>query len=123
MRKTLILTVVVLFCAAVAFAVTFGKIDLKEGDEIYACNCGADCPCQTMAKMAGNCTCGKEMVKAKVVKLEDGVAMMKADAWDKERSFKTVGKYACACGEGCKCGTISQNPGKCVCGNDLKKVE
>jgi hypothetical protein len=30
--------------------------------------------------------------------------------------------YVCPCGAGCACGTISQKPGKCVCGNDMTKV-
>jgi hypothetical protein len=59
MRKTVILAVIVLFGATVAFAGTFGKMDLKVGDEVYACNCGADCPCQTISMSPGKCTCGK----------------------------------------------------------------
>ena len=27
--------------------------------------------------------------------------------------------YVCACGPGCGCNTISNNPGTCPCGNDL----
>jgi len=34
-----------------------------------------------------------------------------------------VDKYTCACGEGCNCDTISQKPGNCSCGKDMKKVE
>jgi len=123
MRKTILFAVIVLFCAALAFAGTFGKMDLKVGDEVYACNCGENCPCKTMAKMPGKCTCGEEMVKAKVMKVEDGTVMLKADSWEKERSFKTTGKYACACGSDCMCEAISQNPGKCPCGDEMKKVE
>ncbi len=123
MRKTIFFAVIVLFCATVAFAGTLGKMDLKVGDEIYACNCGADCPCNTMSRMPGKCTCGKDMVKAKVMSVAEGQAMLKADSWEKERSFKTTGKYACACGADCKCETISQNPGKCPCGMEMKKVE
>ncbi|HSB30375.1 MAG TPA: hypothetical protein VLD55_02130 [Candidatus Sulfobium mesophilum] len=123
MRKPVFLAVVVLFCASLAFAGTFGKMDLKVGDEVYACNCGESCPCQTMSRAPGKCACGNEMVKAKVVKAEADQVMLKADAWEKERPFKTTGKYACACGPDCKCDTISQNPGKCACGNEMKKVE
>ncbi|MHB8881749.1 MAG: hypothetical protein ACYC69_09635 [Thermodesulfovibrionales bacterium] len=123
MKKITLLAIIVLFCAAVAFAGGSGKMDLKVGDEIYACNCGESCPCNTMSKMEGKCTCGKDMVKAKVMKVEDGRAMLKADSWEKERPFKTTGKYTCDCGPACKCETISQNPGKCTCGMDLKKVE
>jgi hypothetical protein len=123
MRKTILFAVLVLFCAAVAFAGTFGKMELKVGDEVYACNCGESCPCMTMSKAAGKCTCGNEMVKAKVMKVEEGQVMLKADSWEKERPFKTTGKYSCACGPDCKCDTISQNPGKCTCGAEMKKVE
>jgi hypothetical protein len=123
MRKTILFAVLVLFCAAVAFAGTFGKMELKVGDEVYACNCGESCPCMSMSKAAGKCTCGNEMVKAKVMKVEEGQVMLKADSWEKERPFKTTGKYACACGPDCKCDTISQNPGKCTCGAEMKKVE
>ena len=123
MRKTILFAIIVLFCAAVAFAGSTGKMDLKVGDEIYACNCGADCPCNTMSRMEGKCTCGKDMVKAKVMSVEEGRVMLKADSWEKERPFKTTGKYTCACGSDCKCETISQNPGKCPCGTEMKKVE
>ena len=123
MRKTIFFAVLVLFCAAVAFAGTFGKMELKVGDEVYACNCGENCPCMTMSKAPGKCSCGNDMVKAKVMKVEEGQVMLKADSWDKERPFKTTGKYTCACGPDCKCDTISQNPGKCTCGSEMKKVE
>ena len=120
MRKTIFFAVIVLFCASVAYAGTFGKVDLKVGDEVYACNCGEDCPCQMMSTMPGKCHCGKDMVKAKVMRVEEGQVMLKADSWDKERPFKTTGKYALACGSGW---TISQTPGKCPMGMELKKVE
>ena len=123
MRKTILFAIIVLFCAAVAFAGSSGKMELKVGDEIYACNCGADCPCNTMSRMPGKCTCGKDMVKAKVMSVEEGQVMLKADSWDSGRPFKTTGKYTCACGPDCKCDTISQNPGKCTCGKEMKKVE
>lgn len=123
MRKIAFFAVLAVFCIGVAFADTFGKMDLKVGDEVYACNCGMSCPCQTMSRMSGKCTCGNEMVKAKVMKVEEGKVMLKAESWDTERPFKTTGKYACACGADCKCGTISQNPGKCPCGMEMKKVE
>ncbi|MEJ2685576.1 MAG: hypothetical protein P8Z71_14430 [Candidatus Sulfobium sp.] len=123
MRRTIVFTVIVLFCSAVALAGAFGKMDLKVGDEVYACNCGESCRCQAMAKMPGKCTCGKEMVKARVMKVEGDMVMLKADSWEKERSFKTTGKYACACGPDCKCEAISQNPGKCPCGMEMKHVK
>ncbi len=122
MRKTVFFAIIVMFCASVAFAGTLGKMDLKVGDEIYACNCDK-CPCETLSRMPGKCTCGKDMVKAKVMKVEKGMVMLKAASWDKERAFKTTGKYACACGPKCKCDTISQSPGKCPCGTEMQKVK
>jgi hypothetical protein len=106
-----------------AFAGPKGTMDLKVGDEVYACNCGEKCSCNTLSKMPGNCTCGNPMVKAKVIKVEKGKVHLMAEGWEKERIFKTKGKYACDCGTDCKCNTISQKPGKCPCGDELKKVE
>jgi len=107
---------------AVAYADT-SKLNLKVGEEIYACNCGESCPCMTLSRNPGKCTCGNAMIKAKVVKVEGDVAYLQAAGWEKPRPFKTVGKYACACGPDCKCDTISQNPGKCTCGNPMKEVK
>lgn len=123
MRKAIFFAVVVLFGAALAFADMSGQMNLKMGDEVYACNCGEGCGCQMMAMKPGKCPCGEDMVKAKVMKVEDGTVMLKADSWKKARAFKTTGKYICACGPDCKCGAMSQKPGKCPCGTEMKKVE
>ncbi|MBI5076347.1 MAG: hypothetical protein HZB62_14440 [Nitrospirae bacterium] len=125
MRKKLFIfaAIVSLLIAAIAFAeVKNGKVDIKVGDELYVCNCGDKCPCDSMSRNAGQCTCGKDMVKAKVTKIEDGKAYFKAAGWEKERAFKTTGQYVCACGPQCKCDMISQNPGKCTCGKEMKKA-
>jgi hypothetical protein len=124
-KKVLIVLSVVLAIAlaALAFAGAKSKMDLKVGDEVYACNCGIDCKCNTMANQAGNCTCGKAMVKATVVRIEGDTAYLQADGWKEARPFKTIGKYVCACGPACKCNAISQNPGKCPCGVDMDKVK
>ena len=123
MRKTLIVfSLVFIFLAAVAFAAEKGALTLKVGDERYVCNCGEKCPCNTISSNEGKCTCGTDMVKATVTKVEKGKAVFKAAAWEKERTFKTIGKYKCACGPDCKCDTISQNPGKCTCGTKMKKI-
>lgn len=125
MKRMFSITATVIFTVALvaaAFAGAKSTITLKAGDEVFACNCGEACPCNTLSRNAGSCTCGKEMVKAKVMKVDEATASLKADGWEKERSFKTGGKYACACGESCKCDTISQNSGKCSCGVELKKV-
>ena len=114
--------VVLIVVVAVAFARETSKLDLKAGSEIYACNCGEKCPCNTMSNNAGNCTCGKPMVKAKVNKVEGGTAMLSAAGWEKDRPFAMTGKFMCACGADCKCDTISQQAGKCTCGKEMKKV-
>ena len=125
MKKGLLvgLTVVLaLALVSIAFAeIKGGRIDLKVGDEVYVCGCGEGCPCLTMSRNPGKCTCDKDLVKTKVTKIEGDKAYV--DLKGKETAFPMVGKYACPCGPGCKCDTISQNPGKCACGKDLKKVE
>jgi hypothetical protein len=124
MKKIVVMLMVVSFAlAGLAIAVETGKLDLKAGDTVYACNCGEKCACKTMSMKETNCTCGNKMVKATVAKVEGDTAMLKAEGWDKERAFPTKGKYACACSGGCNCNTISQNPGKCACGNEMKKVQ
>jgi hypothetical protein len=121
--KKIVVMLVVLSLAVVGYALADkSKMELKVGDSVYACNCGDSCACKTMSKTETNCTCGNKMVKAAVTKVDGDKVMLKADGWDKERAFPTKGKYACACGEGCNCGTISQNPGKCACGKDMAKV-
>jgi hypothetical protein len=126
MKRTLFLPLVLILTAALAtfaLAGAKGKMDLKAGDEVYVCGCGEACPCTTMSHNAGKCSCGKDLVKAKVSKVEGDTASVKAEGWDKARAFKTVAKYTCACPPSCPCDTISQNPGKCTCGKDMKKVE
>jgi hypothetical protein len=100
-----ILIGLVIVVALFPFAAEKGKLDLKAGDERYVCNCGEKCPCNMISSNEGKCTCGIDMVKAKVAKVEKGKATFKANLWEKERSFKTVGKYACNCAPGCKCDT------------------
>jgi hypothetical protein len=102
-------------------AVEKGKITLKVGDEVNVCGCAEGCPCDTISRMEGNCTCGKPLVKGKVTKVEEGTAMIEVNG--KERPFKTVGKYQCMCGKECKCDTISQKPGKCGCGMEMQEVK
>ena len=122
MKKLVLLVVaLVMVLGFAAYAAEKGTLELKVGDDVYVCNCGDMCPCDTMAKKPGNCTCGKEMAKGKVTKVEAGKATVLVGG--KERAFKTVGKYACACGAGCDCGTISQNAGKCVCGKEMEAVK
>jgi hypothetical protein len=114
--------VMVFAAAGLAFAGSNGKADLKAGDEAYFCQCGPECACDTVSNNPGKCTCGRDLVKGKVTEAPAG--KVKADLGKgKTDEYKTKGKFACACGDGCTCNTISQNPGKCTCGVDLKKVE
>jgi hypothetical protein len=124
MKKSLLILAVVfsLVAAALAFAAN-PKPVFKVGQEVYACNCGPECPCNTIANKPGKCVCGTEMVKAKVVKVEKGKVMLLAEGWKKFRPFKTTAKYVCACGPECNCDAISQKPGKCPCGMEMKKVK
>ena len=98
-----------------------GKLELKAGDEIYVCNCGEKCECGSVSMKEAKCTCGKEMVEVKVTKVDKDMAYYMLDG--KERSVQTTGKYACACGPKCECRMISQKPGKCGCGTEMKKVK
>ena len=98
MKKMFLGGLVVMFVLAsvsLGMAATKGTMALKVGNEVYVCNCGEKCPCNTMSRNPGNCTCGTEMVKAKVLKVTPGKAEVKAESWPKARMFKTVGKYTC----------------------------
>lgn len=112
----------VMLIGAVSFAGSRGKFEVKAGNELYVCACGERCPCDTISNNPGKCPCEADLVKAKVVKVEKDKAYFKAEGWKKERAFKTGGKYTCACPSACKCDTISQNPGKCTCGVEMKKI-
>jgi molybdopterin-binding protein len=107
--------------AVLAFAAEREKMELKVGDEVYACACGAGCPCDTLSRKDGVCSCNKPMVKAKVTKVEEGKATLLVNS--EARAFKTTGKFACACPPACECGTISQKAGKCPCGKEMKEVK
>ena len=90
-KHLLILSVLVLsLCLSlIAFAALKGnKIELKVGDEVYACACGAGCDCDTISRNPGKCSCGGDLVKAKVTKVEAGKAYLKADGWPSERSIQ-----------------------------------
>jgi len=75
-------------------------LNVKDG-MAYCCSCAADCKC-TMKEGADTkkCSCGKDVAPV---------------------SLK--GKYVCGCGPDCKCNTVSDKPGKCQCGEDMKKVK
>ena len=106
-----------------AVAAGVGKLDAKVGDAYFVCACGEGCPCDTISSKKGQCSCGRDLVEAKVTRVEGDKAWFKAEGWEKEVEFDLVAKYSCACGADCPCKTISQNPGKCVCGRELQEVK
>lgn len=126
MKKTALLVLSLLFVCAV-FSVAFaakgptGKFEAKTGDAIYVCGCGDGCDCGSLALKEGKCGCGKDLVKTTVTKVEKGKVFYKLDG--KELSAPVKGKFACGCGDGCNCGSISQKPGKCGCDKDMVKVK
>ena len=115
------LVVLVMVLAITVAAAESEKMSLKVGDEVFVCNCGDGCPCNGMAMKESKCACGNAMVKGKVLELGEGTAVIQVGG--REQSFNTVGKYACACGEGCNCGAISQTPANCACGKPMKQVK
>lgn len=117
MRRRLAVALTLLVTLLVAGAALAGDMQLKVGDKVYACNCGEGCPCQTLSMNPGKCVCGKDLVQGTVVEVGKGTVVVQAADW--KRSFKTVGKFACNCGAGCTCNTVSQTPGKCTCGKDM----
>jgi hypothetical protein len=125
MKKSALLVLSLLFvCAAVSLVCAKGptdKFEAKAGDTIYVCGCGEGCDCGSLAKKEGTCSCGKALVKTTVTKVENGRVFYTLDG--KELSASMTGKYACGCGDGCDCGSISQKPGKCACDKDMVKVK
>jgi hypothetical protein len=126
MKKSVLLVLSLLFVfAAVVLAFAdkgpTGTFDTKIGDVIYVCGCGEGCNCGSLAKKEGTCSCGQKLVKTTVTNVEKGNVFYTLDG--KELSAPTQGKYACGCGKGCNCGSISQKPGKCGCGKDMIKVK
>ncbi len=120
-------TVILALCCVVAFGVLLaaetakGKMTLKVGEEVYACNCGDSCGCQTISNQAtGKCGCGMALSKATVKKV--GTETADLQFANGVRTLKTVGKFTCGCGGEC-CSTISQKAGTCGCGKELVKVE
>ena len=121
MKKTVIFTLVfALALVTMAFALADKtKMVAKVGDQLYVCACGEGCPCDTMSRNPGKCTCGKDMVKTKVTKVEEGKIYVES----RKKPFVSVAKYVCDCGPDCKCDTISQNPGNCTCGKKMVEAK
>lgn len=108
-----------LLVAVVAFADKALPV-YKNGNTVYVCSCGDSCDCKTMANKEGKCGCGSPLAKGVVSSVSKDKVVVKVDG--KSLSFPAKAKYACGCGDGCNCGTVSQKPGKCGCGSDMKKV-
>jgi len=117
MKRLLAITVVLFLGLAMATLASAGDMQLKVGDKVYACNCGEGCPCQTLSMNPGECSCGNPLAEGEVVEVGDGTVVVQTADW--KRTFKTDGKFACNCGAGCNCNTVSQSHGKCSCGKDL----
>ena len=122
-RYTHVLVVLALALAVsgLAFAAEAEKTNLKVGDTYYVCGCPMEC-CGTVSSKEGECGCKKPLVKATVTRVEDGKAYFKLEDQEKEKEFKTAGLYVCDCPPACKCNTISDKPGKCACGKEMKKL-
>lgn len=122
MKNGLISLLVAAVLACAAFACADETLPVyKKGDTVYVCACGEGCDCKTMSRNEGTCPCGKPLGKGVITSMNGETAMVKRNA--KESAFTTKAKYTCACGEACNCGTISQKPGTCTCGKEMKKVE
>jgi hypothetical protein len=112
-----------------------------QGDMLYVCSCGADCKCKTVSTKPGKCGCGHELKAGNLKKVEGDVALLcgcdsnckcTIDAKDPTKcgcgkpiqkvSLKGTGIYFCNCGGSC-CNTVSDKPGKCKCGMDLKRAD
>jgi len=113
-----VLTLIFAFGLAAVVHAAKEKFEAKAGDTIYVCACGEACKCGTISNQPGECSCGKELVKTTVNKVEDGKVFYDIDG--KELSASLQGAYRCGCKE-CDCNTISQKPGKCGCGKKMIK--
>lgn len=121
MKKILVLVMVVLGMSAAFSALAGTALPVyKAGETVYVCGCGAGCDCQTVSRKGGRCSCGNELAKSVVSKVEGDKAYVMVNG--KEQVFTVKAHYSCACGEGCNCATISQKPGKCGCGTPMKQV-
>ena len=123
MNKLMAIVISLIFAATAGMALAQSASEgaVKAGASIYACGCGEGCACGTMSNKAGKCGCGKQLVQTTVTKVAEGKAFYMMNG--KEMTAPTAGKYVCACGEACKCGTVSQKAGTCGCGKKLSKVE
>lgn len=122
MKKCLILAVTALIMAFAVVAFAGKELPVyKAGDAVFVCGCGEGCDCLTVSRNPGKCVCGKPLAQSVIDKVDEGKIHLKVQG--ETRTFPAKAKYTCACGEGCNCDTISQKPGNCSCGKEMKKVE
>lgn len=101
-------------------AAAAGGDGLKAGDTVHVCGCGPGCHCSSIAAAPGKCGCGKDLVPAKVTKVEGTTVTVDRAGGPGETSFQAT--YKCGCGPGCHCNTVALAPGKCHCGKELVKT-
>lgn len=94
---------------------------VKVGDTVHVCGCGAGCHCGAIKAEPGKCGCGKDLVPAKVTKVEGSTITVDRGGTPGETTFQAA--YKCGCGSGCHCDTAALAPGKCHCGKELVKVD
>lgn len=130
-------------CAGKDVASTQGEGQDVRQDVLYTCNCGPQCNCNSMSTKPGNCACGVPMKWGHVLKVEGNEAILcqcnkgcrcegldpkdptKCNCGTKVKRVNLAGSgiYFCNCGGSCYCNTVSDSPGKCKCGMNLKKVD
>ena len=130
-------------CAAMETETATTPAQPDRQDVLYTCNCGPQCNCNTVSTKPGKCACGAPLKWGHVLKIEGNEAILcqcmegcKCGGLDPNDPTKCVcgnpvkrvnlagtGIYFCNCGGSCYCNTVSDKPGKCKCGMNLKKVD
>jgi hypothetical protein len=99
----------------------------------YTCSCD-DCGCNTLSDKPGKCTCGRELVPMRILKIDgnkgyfcscgpdctcklDPEDPTKCTCGKPTRIIDLTGKYVCKC-----CNVISDKPGRCICGKELEAL-
>ena len=141
MKRGRVLFCLVLSVLLLAAFMVSAKAAEERHDVLYTCDCGPQCKCNSMSTKPGDCKCGKPMKWGHVIKTEGNDAILcmcaegcKCSGLDpkdpskcacgnpvKRVSLKGTGIYFCNCGGSCTCNTVSDTPGTCKCGMDLKK--
>jgi len=147
--NTLRLLVILVFflllagCVQKQMADTRADGEQARQDVLYTCDCGPQCNCHSMSTKPGNCACGKPLKWGHVLKVEGNQALLCrcTEGWRcadldqsdpskctcgspvKRVNLAGTGIYFCNCGGSCYCNTVSDKPGKCRCGMNLKKVD